>query len=355
MVDDNRQLSILTTEDDKHSYDIEKLSNFFDGYIRHLSTKVASYSFSEIVDIIPAIDIGIINEALSFADIFVKGKNIFVPDFDSLPADILRKLKKGIYTIGESRQVEDNFRAVILDENGVRIKDITLKKIMNPAETADSIRNLSEQAQLRQINKKLGIIEELQNYQIDTARNQNIFIPFFNARDAIARAQETPSIEERKRYLDSAVASLTSAINAIYADMITLKKNIYKLTRFPIFQQRSTIYKYINIVAEDLQNATKFIGLQMQVFDYQDASELAKLELEKFKVFMSDFAYTKIGHSKKSFLQLIQGSCPHNVAKMWNGLGTDIEPFLMLEENKIDELYLITAEDVIDAKETNNS
>lgn len=358
MEEENRQLSILTTEDDKHSYDIEKLSNFFDGYIHQLTTQVASYSLSEIADIIPAIDVGIINEALNFVGILVKGKNMFVPDFDSLPADILRKLKKGIYTLGESRQVEDNFRAVILDENGVRIKDVTLKKIMNPAEAADSIRNLSEQAQLRQINKKLGVIQELQNYQIDTARNQSILVPFFNARDCIARAQETPSLEEKKHYLDSAIQNLTTAINSIYTDMGTIKKYLYGLTSIPIFQLTAVIRKYIDHVAEDLQMATKFIGLEMQVFDYLGQPELAKLELEKFKGFMSDFAYAKIGKRNKTFLQLVQGSCAASDAEMWHGLGTDIEPFLMLEEGKINELYLITAEDVVDEEtetEANNS
>ena len=344
-MEQKNELSILTTYDDKHSYEIERLSNFFDGYIHQLSTQVASYPLSEITDTIQKIDIGIINEALDFAGLLIKGKTTFVPDFDSLPADILRKLKKGIYTLGESRQVEDNFRAVVLDENGVRIKDLTLKKVMNPTEISDSIRTLSEQTQLRQINKKLDAIQELQTYQIDSHRNHSILVPFFDARDNIARAQASTSIEEQNRYLNLAIQKLTTAINSIYTDVRTLKKNIYRLTCFPIFQPTPLIRKYISNVAEDLQMATKFIGLQMQVFNYQNKHELAKLELEKFKVFMTDFACEKIGRGERTLLQLIQGTCALSDVNLWNSMEAEIEPFLMLNETKIDDLYLITAED----------
>ena len=38
--------------------------------------------------------------------------------------------------MGESRQVEDNVRAVVLDENGTRIKDVTLK-VLNTQDTLE--------------------------------------------------------------------------------------------------------------------------------------------------------------------------------------------------------------------------
>ena len=41
------------------------------------------------------------------------------------------KFQKGIYKIAESKQVDGNMRAVILDENDIRVKDITLKRIKN--------------------------------------------------------------------------------------------------------------------------------------------------------------------------------------------------------------------------------
>ena len=72
-----------------------------------------------------------IEDVINQADVITQGNVILLPDFDNLPSDVRIKLKKGIYSIGESKQVEDNLRAVILDENGVRVKDITLKKVIS--------------------------------------------------------------------------------------------------------------------------------------------------------------------------------------------------------------------------------
>lgn len=58
-----------------------------------------------------------------------KNEQVIIYKFDILPVDIKTKLKKGIYTIGNPRQADGNLRAVVLDENGVRIKDISLKKV----------------------------------------------------------------------------------------------------------------------------------------------------------------------------------------------------------------------------------
>ena len=90
------------------------------------------------------------------ADIFIKGNITLLPDFDNLPSDVRTKLKKGIYSIGESRQVEDNLRAVILDENGVRVKDITLKKVLNNPGNIETMRSIANQMQMRQIYAKLS-------------------------------------------------------------------------------------------------------------------------------------------------------------------------------------------------------
>ena len=128
MEHEKNALAILITEEDKTGRDIAKMSNFFDGYIQSLSTQIYTTSTVEIFDTVPVADLGIINEVATYAEALMQGKYGYLPDFDSLPIEIRQNLKKGIYTIGESRQVEGNMRAVILDENGVRIKDITLKK-----------------------------------------------------------------------------------------------------------------------------------------------------------------------------------------------------------------------------------
>ena len=106
-------LVIFKTKEDRNETDISKMSNFFEDYVHEMTLSIRESShLQEIME-------------LNQADIIVQGNITLLPDFENLPSDVRMKLKKGIYSIGESKQVEDNLRAVILDENGVRIKDIT--------------------------------------------------------------------------------------------------------------------------------------------------------------------------------------------------------------------------------------
>ena len=66
----------------------------------------------------PLSDIGILNEVITNAVTMSKINIKFIADFDHLPKDIRSKLKEGIYSIGESKQVEGNMMPVIFYENG---------------------------------------------------------------------------------------------------------------------------------------------------------------------------------------------------------------------------------------------
>ena len=340
-------LSILITEEDKTGRDIAKMSNFFDGYIRSLSSQICETSRVEIVNCIPVSDLGIINEVVTYAETIMQGKYGFLPDFDNLPLEIKQNLKKGIYTIGESRQVEGNMRAVILDENGTRIKDITLKKVINDPGTMDMARNLVNQVQLRQINAKLGIIQELQSYQIDRERDRDIIVPFLNARDYILRAQMSNLIKEQEAYLLKASDELTQAINSLYTDMDTTSKWLSRLTMFPIFQPTQLIHGHIGILTQDLQLTTKYVGVQMQVFDYMGKHENAMLELNKYRMVMKDFSNKAIGHGK-SALALLQEHSPYDETNRdcWHNLSVEMKPFIQQEMGTLEEVYLVSAEDV---------
>lgn len=111
----------------------------------------------------------------------MNGKYGYVPDFDSGPHDIKIKLKKGIYKIGELKQVDGNMRATIFDEYNVKKKEITLKQVKNNPSTVETTWSIANQAQMRQIYAKLDDIQELQSYQIDRDCNRDIVTPFLNA------------------------------------------------------------------------------------------------------------------------------------------------------------------------------
>lgn len=355
-MDNSKSLSILITDEDKTGRDITKMSNFFDGYINALSTQINSCANLELVHSFQVADMGIINEVLSRAEVLTKGKYSFLPDFDSLPSDIRAKLRKGIYTVGESRQVEGNMRAVILDEKGTRIKDITLKKVLNNSDSLETARSMANQMQLRQINAKLGVIQELQSYQIERDRDRDIIVPFLNARDYILRAQTSEIIEERNSNLRLASQELTQAINSVYAEMKTAANWLDRLTALPIFQITPLIRRQIDYLSQDLHLVTKYVGLQMQVFDHLGSPQSSMLELQKYRRALSDFISLPIGRRKKTAISLMQGYAKYDAENIdcWHKLSNDMKPFLQLDDGSIEDIYLISTEDVHSNEETTN-
>ena len=162
---DKKPLEIFKTKADLTGRDITQMSNFFDGYIEQMSLALREESAIEVLSEIPISDLSIVNEVVQTARVLLKDNVTLVPDFDNLPLDIKKKLKLGLYTISESKQVEGNMRAVILDENGTRVKDITLKKVVGSPENLETARNIGNQLQVKQIYAKLAAIEEFQTYQ----------------------------------------------------------------------------------------------------------------------------------------------------------------------------------------------
>lgn len=255
-----KPLEILVTDEDKHGTDIACMSDFFGIYIEQLSAELSNQVMRGVVEKIPAADVQILGELVHGVDVLLSGKYGYIPDFDSLPNDVKDKLKKGIYTLGESRQVEDNVRAVVLDENGTRIKDVTLKRVLNTPDTLEMSRSITSQVQMRQIAAKLDEIAETQSYLIEMERNNNIIKPFLNARDLILRAQNAKTIDERKHYMIEASKELNDVINASRLDLKTSSEHLAKLTRFPILRNSSQIKNYMGYVAQDLQLTTKYLA-----------------------------------------------------------------------------------------------
>ena len=153
------ELHILVTDADTNGYEISKMSDFMGLYAQQLTRSLAESQFVEVVSSIPVADIGIINDVVQHAAVVARGNITLVPDFDSLPTGIKEKLKQGLYSIGDSKQVDGNLRAVIVDENGVRVKDITLKKVINNPGTLETTRSIANQMQMKQIQDTLKGIQ----------------------------------------------------------------------------------------------------------------------------------------------------------------------------------------------------
>ena len=144
------------------------------------SYELSSYTTGVTLESVPIAEIGIINEVFHQAEMMMKGQYGYIPDFQNLPHDIKTNLRKGIYKIAPSKQVDGNVRAVILDENDVRIKDITLKRVKNDMGTLETARSITNQLQMRQIYSKLDSIQELQSYQNRSRQGQRYQNSIFN-------------------------------------------------------------------------------------------------------------------------------------------------------------------------------
>ena len=256
-------LVIFKTKEDRNETDISKMSNFFEDYVHEMTLSIRESSHLQEIMELPIADLSVIGDVINQADIIVQGNITLLPDFENLPSDVRMKLKKGIYSIGESKQVEDNLRAVILDENGVRIKDITLKKVMNNPWNVETMRSIGNQMQMRQIYAKLSEIQEFQTYQIQRDRDRDIIVPFLDARQLVLEAATKKSEYDQMRMLKVADDRIRTAINAVYTDIETTSKCLAKKVSRPFGYFSKTPNTYMGFIADDLQIATKFVGVRL--------------------------------------------------------------------------------------------
>ena len=84
------------------------MSNFFDGYVQKMSLAIRESDGLQVITDLPFSDLNLIGEAINKADIIINGNVTLLPDFESLPSDVRSKLKKGVYSVGESKQVDGN-------------------------------------------------------------------------------------------------------------------------------------------------------------------------------------------------------------------------------------------------------
>lgn len=348
------ELHILVTDADTNGYEISKMSDFMGLYAQQLTRSLAESPFVEVVSNIPVAELGIINDVVQHAAVVARGNITLVPDFDSLPAGIKEKLKQGLYSIGDSKQVDGNLRAVIVDENGVRVKDITLKKVINNPGTLETTRSIANQMQMKQIQDTLKGIQEMQSYQLARDRDSNILTPFFDARDYILQAQNATSVESRNQFLEKASDKMTTALNSVYTDMRTVSSHLAEYTK-SLFHRQSSIDTLLSNLSDDLQLATKFSGVQMQVFEALGRREDSKLVLDRYRTVMHVFITQEIRGRGMSAIELMHDNYHYTKENtdFWYTFSKELEPALertrLAIENK--DVYIVSVEDVTDEQE----
>ena len=356
-VESKKPLVIFKTDEDKYGRDIALMSDFFDGYVQQMSLAIREQSDLEVLTELPMADLGIISDVVHQADIIMQGNMTLLPDFDNLPPDVKKKLKKGIYTVGESKQVDGNLRAVILDEEGVRVKDITLKKVLNNPGNIETVRSIGNQMQMRQIYTKLADIQEIQSYQLEKDRDRDIVVPFLDARSLVLEAETKANEEERLALLKEADGKIRTALNSVYADIQTTSKRFAKRTSIPVWVPGSQMETYMGFLTTDLQIATKYVGVRMQLLEYMGEKETAKSVLQNYQHVMYDFLTKPMTKKGLSTATLMHDYFPYDKSNMncWYNFSQEMTPALetsiktlelSMSDEHANDVYIVSVEDI---------
>lgn len=354
-----RPLVVFKTEEDRYGYNIAAMSDFFDGYVQQMSLSLREQSNLEIVSELPIADLGVINDVVRRANIIMKGDITLLPDFDNLPIDVKTKLKKGIYKVGNSKQVDGNLRAVILDENDVRIKDVTLKKVTNNSGNIETARSIGNQLQMRQIYIKLADIQEIQTYQLEKDRDRDIIVPFLDARSLVLEAETKEKEEDRNQLLKEADGKIRTALNAIYADIETTSKRFARRTSMPFLQLGNHINSYMGYLTSDMQIAAKYVGVRMQLLEYMGETKTAKLVLQQYQHVMYDFLTKPVTRKGLSMAELMHNYFPYDKSNMncWHTFSKEMRPALesgikslelSMRGDYNNDVYVVSLEDISD-------
>lgn len=342
----NKALRLFVTDQDRTSMNIHTMSDFLSNRISDLTLQLIDGNHGVVVPFQPA-DIAMANQALRNGRPVIQGEYEYLLDFDSLPKDILKKFREGKYKLGDSRQVKDNLRAVIVDESGTRVKDITLKREKRTPANGEALQDLAIQAQLKQMDAKLDTILELQGYQIDFARNNTLVAPFFTARDRVVHAQTEEDPHLRRKYLDEAVMMIEEAMNNAYLDVETIKKRFLRLTSWPVPFREGLVNQYIGYITQDLQLLAQYNGILQQILDFMGKAADKHTAFERYRTFMLGFYTEAVGRKHLPLALQIHNVFDASQAldkNVWKTMTDELVPVLR-NPLVIQEALIITMED----------
>lgn len=304
----NKNKLILFDDEDAETHDLSKISDFINKFVKNELVELENENTSILLQDVNISDIALSGQIGDGINSFIFNGKRYVLDFKHLPKEVKEKLNSGEYRLGESRQVDGNLRAVIVDKNGKgvpRVKDITVTEVSDDSVVFESIRAIGIQLQFKQINNRLGAIEELVSYQVGLSRNDQLINPFFNARDYIVKAQNTNDLNERKGYLEKALEHLQNGRNAIRSDINIVGDHLAKLTNSGPLKQWwdgfiGNTKKYIKYLSFDLSMATKYYALEYIVNSYIGKKKEAELSIIGYQNTLEDFfdkAHNNEGHT----------------------------------------------------------
>ncbi len=288
----NNLLDIFITEKDKMGNDILEMSDFFGVFIKKLDAKIPLNSSWKLV---PNVNVGGLIGEISSAiksGIDITKNKVLVADQSHFSQTILNGLESGIYHIGESKEVEGNFRPAILDEDGKLVKFFTLKKAYDPSSVLSDIAIMSIQKSLRNISIQIKNMEQDLNRLMDFKRRTQFSDRFINARSEIKLAANA-SANEQKDHLKDADKYLMEGLNALYSDF---NAHIEELSQKSVWNVSiDKINTLLSYITEDMQMISRFVGLRVYLLNYRGKIADATQVLEEYQYNLNDWKTKKIG------------------------------------------------------------
>ena len=102
-----------------------------------------------------------------------------------------------------------------------------------------------------------------------------------------------------------------NGLYAVYTDLKTSADHLAKLTIRSFFRNTKQIQNYMNFLALDMQLATKFVGVYMQVLDYLGDNQSVQLISARYQYVLKDFFTKGIGKKNISADEILQMNYPY--------------------------------------------
>lgn len=348
-------LNIFTTDEDKNGTDLLEMSNFFDFFVENYGENIhTNHQWQEI-----AVDFSTMFgrfAAAIKAGFDINDMGVMIADYSHFSKEIVDGLKKGIYHIGESKEVAGNMRPAILDKDEHIVKWFTMKKAVNPKELLSDVSSLSMQNSLRQISFELKGISQDLKYEIEFTRRQALSLPFIHARSKFLNAINNP--ENRAKYLEESETYLLEGLDSLYADIETevkrlcdsdLKPNQNKIKEFFIgnLKYADDILGRIN---EDMLMIPKYVAVRLYTLQYLGRYEDAKAVIEQYRFHLDKLANMKLPGSEYTAAEVIHELYPYHKdnrdfwLEMPQQTISALDSLRLLIEPGDNEVFLIDAE-----------
>lgn len=356
--------NLFKSEEDKKTTDIFAISSPFEYALPQLIDNNTSLNLANIIDINGEPLFNFVDRHLNPKPKVYdkKNDNFYELDFASLSEKTKKKLENGTFKVGNSKKIDGNYRAVIVDttKNNVRVEDVTLKKVEKKSNNTDdsSKVDLSTQVQLKQIYDLLLDMKASQEFQINWDRNNSILPPFFSARTKVLQALNTVSLDEKIHLLNEANTYMEDSVSAIKADLISNKEEIIKRTK-QVDYLYDSLKRHADFILNDTEIMTKIVGMQLYIDLSLNNKAMALERLTSYNGVMELLTQPDITTNRGLLLNLLQKIPRINRAK-WLKNSDKISLLELINshykygKNDID-LFINLQEKLHEANDTNNT